>query len=157
MRFIITGTIYLILNMLMLAFFVLTPAHAGIYCGADSNGILFCTDDPESAPASINLVERGGALQDFTRYTHADAAAEPYHWIAPALPPLPKVQVMGKSRQPTPYVSACVGLHQHAWSNLPFSDCGQAFGPGPTVNRTPGIPVVKHDLGPPTVRIQLLP
>ncbi len=133
------------------------PVRAGIHCG-DLNGTLYCTDRPEGGPVVVEFTEHTETLADFERYTPlGHQVVRSHRWTIQAPAPL-----MQKPKGLAPQVvtlepSSCIGKHQHAWSNLPTSDCGGDVSvPGPYVVRD-GTRIVPHSFGPPRIQVQLVP
>ncbi len=150
----------LIMGLFLLLFLACLPApvRAGIHCG-DLNGTLYCTDQPERGPAVVQFTERTEKLADFARFTPLGHQAVRSHRWTPV--PIQAPAPLAKTRKGPVLVTleprSCIGKHQHAWSNLPASDCGGGVDvPGPYVVRD-GTPVVPHTFGPPRIQVQLVP
>lgn len=164
--FIRLGVVFVLLcfAIFLMALPYLSDANAGMFCAPTADGVLYCTDDLDYAPSALTFTERTGTLKDYARYTPlGHQVASVHKWAVPA--PVVKEtsdEVADRRFIYDPYAPrVCIGPHQHAWSNLPVSDCGDGFGPGPNVGRD-GTLVVPHALRilnrrPPILRVQLVP
>lgn len=165
--FIRIGVVFALLcvAIFLMALPYLSDASADMFCAPTADGGLYCTDNLDFAPSALTFTERTGILKDYARYTPLGHQVPNIHKWSPVEPP--KVvketsdEVADKGFIYGPYAPpVCIGPHQHAWSNLPVSDCGNRFGPGPNVGRD-GTLVVPHTLRalnrrPPILRVKLV-